>query len=230
MDILGYNSGMKSGIYQITNQLNGKRYIGSSVNLKKRWQYHLGDLRRGRHDNPHLQAAFKKYGESAFVFSVLERVEAENLLEHEQHYLDTWIPEYNILQTAGSPLGFRHTPEARAKMSAAMTGERNPNYGKHPSEETLAKLSAVRMGHPVSAETRKKMSEAHKGRRFSEEHRRKISEARKGKPLSAEHRRKISDALRGNSHLQGHHHSEETKHKMSAARKAYLRRVRASSE
>lgn len=217
-DVLGYNSGMKSGIYQIRNQMNGKRYIGSTTNLKRRWWYHLGELRRGQHSNRHLQAAFNKYGESVFVFSVLEHTDVKSLLEREQHLLDTLKPEYNILLIAGSPLGFRWTPESRAKLSAAMMGERNPNYGKHPSKETLAKLSMVRMGHSVSDKTRAKISNALRGRRLSAEHRSKLSEAAKGRRLSKATRAKMSEAQSGERNPNyGKHHSKETRAKISAA-------------
>lgn len=231
METLGYNGDMKSGIYQITNQLNGKRYVGSTTNLERRWRYHLGDLRRGQHSNRHLQAAFNKYGENTFAFSVLEYVETESLLEREQHYLDTRMPEYNILPTAGSPLGFQWTAEARATLSAAMSGERNPNYGKHPSDETLAKLSAARMGHSVSDKTRAKISNALRGRYISAETRRRISEARMGHRASAETRAKMSAALSGTGNPNyGKRHSMETRAKISAARKVYWRKVRALSE
>lgn len=230
MEILSYNGSMKSGIYQIENEVNGKQYIGSTTNLKRRWWYHLGDLRRGQHSNRHLQAAFNKYGERAFTFSVLEHAEVESLLKREQHYLDTRMPEYNILPIAGRPLGHRHTAETRAKLSVAMTGERNPNYGKHPSNETLAKLSAARMGHPVSDETRAKISNALKGRCLSAETRRKLRVAQLGRRASTETRRKISEALKGERNPNyGKHrrHSAETRAKMSAAHKARWRRIRA---
>lgn len=133
---------MRSGIYQIKNQINGHRYIGSAVNLRNRWLGHLSGLRRQRHRNRHLQAAFKKYGEDAFVFSVLEYVrELGKLIECEQHYLDALHPEYNIESVAGSSLGVRRTEETRRKMTAS------------------------RMGHQTTAETRRKISESLSGAR-----------------------------------------------------------------
>ena len=104
---------MRSGIYQITNSVNGKRYIGRSTNLQERWKVHLSRLRHNTHHNYHLQAAFNKHGESAFAFSVLEYVEeVSQLTPREQHFLDTMTPEYNIASVAGSYRG----------------RERNPNY------------------------------------------------------------------------------------------------------
>lgn len=63
---------MKSGIYKIENKVNGKVYIGSSNSIKRRWQKHKALLRHGKHQNSHLQAAWDKYGEDNFSFSVIE--------------------------------------------------------------------------------------------------------------------------------------------------------------
>ena len=206
-----------SGIYQIENQVHGKRYIGSAVNFRKRWRNHLSALRLGQHRNRHLQRAFAKYGEEAFVFSVLEDVEEpEKLIEREQRYLNTLNPEYNILPTAGSPLGHRHTDETRAKisathkgkypsaktrakMSAATTGERNSNYGKHLSDATRRKISNALMGRHLSDETCARMREAHKSVNLSGER----------------------------NPFYGKHHSAETKRKISITQKARWRRIRA---
>ena len=204
---------MISGIYQIKNTINGKCYIGSAVDLKKRWRNHLSALRRRGHYNKHLQRAFDKYGEATFTFSILEQIEdTSQLIIHEQHYLGVLNSEYNILPFAGNSLGFRHTDEALAKMSIANTGERNPNYGKtgeqsplygkHPSEETLAKRSIAYTGE----------GNPNYGKHHSEETKRKISEALMGQQVSDETKRKISEALMGRQV------SEETKHKMSIAR------------
>ena len=214
---------MASGIYQIKNMLNGKCYIGSAVNLQQRWAIHLSILRRNQHYNTHLQRAFDKYGELVFMFSVLEQIEdTEQLIPHEQYYLDALNPEYNIAPTAGSSLGVRHTEEVRIKQ----TGERNHFYGKHHSVETRAKMSAALAGkrHPnygkhPSAETRRKMSNAHKREHLSIETRAKLSVAKSGKRhpnygkhLSEDTKQKISNALRDK------HPSVETRRKMSEAK------------
>lgn len=65
-----------------------------------------------------------------------------------------------------------------------LTGEQNPNFGKHMSEETKRKLSESRKGkgHPTSEETKKKLSEILKGRPKSEEQKRKLREYFLGRP------------------------------------------------
>ena len=57
----------KSGIYLIVNLVNGKRYIGSSVDIYNRLHDHLSNLKHNRAHNAHLQAAWNKYGDKAFI-------------------------------------------------------------------------------------------------------------------------------------------------------------------
>lgn len=135
------------GVYKITNVKNGKFYVGSSVDIRKRWAAHKSELRSGRSNCLHLQHAWDKYGEASFTFEVIEHT--NDPLAREQWYIDNAKPAYNIAATAGAPmLGKKHTEEARAKMravnrsatpemrainSAANKGELNGNYGKrHP--------------------------------------------------------------------------------------------------
>lgn len=57
-----------------------------------------------------------KYGFSGFSLEILEYCDKEVLLEREQYYLDNLRPEYNIVKTAGSTLGYKHTEESLEKM------------------------------------------------------------------------------------------------------------------
>ena len=210
----------KSGIYAITNTVNGHRYIGSAVNIAGRWGRHRLLLRRGTHCNPHLQGAWNKYGEDVFWFEIIEECAPGMLLDAEQRFLDTVHPAYNICPTAGSPLGVRrgpqsaehrarigmaqigrkHSAETRNKMSAAQMGNTN-SKGKKFTQEHRAKLSmAAQRRGPPSKETRAKMSASHVGRKLGPqtvEHRAKMSASRMGKklaPRTAEHRAKLSAA------------------------------------
>jgi hypothetical protein len=133
--------------------------------------------------------------------------------------------------------GAIHTPETRAKISAAMKGKNSPNYGKTLSPETKAKLSAAQKGKTLSTETKAKISAAQKGKTLSLETKAKISAAQKGKTLSPETkakmsaakkdtsrsletRIKISESLKGENHpLYGKTLSPEIKAKISAATK-----------
>lgn len=44
-----------SGVYQIYNPINNKRYIGSSINVERRLKEHLRNLKKNTHCNVHLQ-------------------------------------------------------------------------------------------------------------------------------------------------------------------------------
>ena len=86
---------MNIGIYRIRNVVNNKSYYGSSKNINKRWGRHRLDLNNNRHHNSILQRAWNKYGESNFMFEVVELCDVDLLLINEQKYLDM-LPEYNI--------------------------------------------------------------------------------------------------------------------------------------
>jgi len=61
-----------SGIYLIINLQNNKFYVGSAINVRKRKNKHLQQLRKNKHDNQYLQNSFNKYGENNFVFLLLK--------------------------------------------------------------------------------------------------------------------------------------------------------------
>jgi len=105
----------KCGVYQIQCVVSGKRYIGSSKRIAKRWYEHRRALRAGVHTSPRLQRAWHKHGEQNFVFSVLEECLALDLLVREQFHIDVVRPDYNSM-----PRVRVVTAEMRAKMNAAM--------------------------------------------------------------------------------------------------------------
>lgn len=135
-----------SGIYTITCKANGKRYIGSAVNITLRWNSHKSHLNRNIHANAKLQNAWNKYGPDEFEFSVLELVPRDSLLKIEQKWLDAedvFENGFNINKVAGSRLGIKHTPETKAKMAASARG-------KTHSAEVRAKISAGNKGKIIS--------------------------------------------------------------------------------
>ncbi len=128
-----------SGIYVIRNKANGKIYIGSSKNIRRRMYEHQSELRRGIHDNDHLQKAWHKYGDDAFEFEVLEKCEVAMLTEREQYWIDKTDSNltYNIAKlVTATTLGYKHTPETKALMSKLAKG-------RIISLETRARMSAA---------------------------------------------------------------------------------------
>ncbi len=187
---------MNSGIYQILNVINNKRYIGSAINIDRRWYEHRSDFKKGKNSS-HLQNSYNKYGKENFEFSVIEYVEDENsLIEREQYWIDTLKVTdrnkgYNICPTAGSTLGFKYSEKTREGMSERMSGENNPMYGKtgkdcpsygiHPSDETKKKMSEAQLGEKNHMYGRKGKDCPLYGRERSEDTKKKISNARMGK-------------------------------------------------
>lgn len=108
---------MKIGIYRIKNSINNKIYIGSTKNIEARWAKHRALLRHNKHQNTHLQNAWNKYGENAFIFEVIEECKIEDLINREQFFIDNLNPEYNQTAIAGK---VEMTAERRDKLSKSV--------------------------------------------------------------------------------------------------------------
>ena len=89
----------RCGIYQFRNVKNGKIYVGQSRDMDTRHSAHVNSLRGNRHNNVKLQRAWNKYGESAFVWSVLEECPESQLSERERYWIaanDSFHNGYNM--------------------------------------------------------------------------------------------------------------------------------------
>ena len=152
-----------SCIYEIVNKVNDHRYIGSTAWFKKRKRVHISLLKRNKHHSLYMQNAWNKYGAKNFIFKIVEECSIEKLIEREQFYIDTQHPEYNILQIAGSSLGYKHTKKAKNKISAGNTGrKRTEEVKKRMSESQRGNTHAL--GYKHTEEAKKKMVESCKGR------------------------------------------------------------------
>ena len=173
-----------SGIYKITNLINGKVYIGKSVDiLNKRWPYHKSLLNCGKHINKHLQHSWNKYGEDNFDFSIIYECKSNDLDDYEIYYIElykSYLSEFGYNKTYGGDgaipteetrkkmsiahQGILGTPESRAKQSLKLSGENNPMFGRK------GELSPV-YGKPKSEETIQRLKDC-----WTEERRQKQSE------------------------------------------------------
>ena len=159
---------MARGIYKIINVVNNKFYVGSAEDFGRRKRIHWWRLRKGNHPNKYLQAAWNKYGESYFMFVIVEEHGAEvNILTAENVWLKEHVGKdycYNLATDATAPTTgwfgeknpmwgktFKHTDEAKAKIAAA-------SKAQVQSEETKAKRRATMRGHYVAPSTRAKIS------------------------------------------------------------------------
>ena len=171
-------------VYEIINIENGRSYVGSSTDIKRRWGAHVRSLRKGTHRNSHLQRAWDKYGEGAFSFCVLEVMDKEDdLTSREQYYLDMAFECCDPYNTAASAQNL--TLQQLGRLKRAMVGRKL-------SDEHIEILRRANTGRKNSSASRQKMSQSAKGRTKSEEHKRKLSEALAGRKLSGELCRKLS--------------------------------------
>lgn len=61
---------MFCGIYSITNKINGKKYIGQSIDIHERWLSHKRKSSWNDQSAKILYKAFKKYGLENFEFKI----------------------------------------------------------------------------------------------------------------------------------------------------------------
>lgn len=106
----------KKGVYKITNLVNNKFYIGSTVDsFKVRLRAHFNKLRINKHPNKHLQGSFNKYGEENFEISLLYFGESlEDIRGKEQEFI-------NSLHACNPNVGFNIDPDVYKKERNAIT-------------------------------------------------------------------------------------------------------------
>jgi NUMOD3 motif/GIY-YIG catalytic domain len=203
-------------IYAYENKINGKMYIGQTIDLNDRDKTHIKASRKTKVPLIGFDKALKIYGRSNFDFWTIDIVDTEEKADETEIF---WIAEmrrllgrknvYNVAD--GGKCGFRggkHTEETKQKMSESRSGENNPWFGKNHTDETKQLLSLLKKGtiHQVSEETRQKLSLINSG----ENH------PMFGKHPSIETRNKMSILRTGSGNAMfGKTHSDETKSKIS---------------
>lgn len=145
---------MTSGIYCIENVINGKRYIGKSINIEDRmWDNHK--------DCTIIEYVIKKHKQDNLIRYVIEYCDSEEISFWEQYYIREWktkVPNgYNL--TDGGDGGINPSEETRKKMRESHPdqrgennnnygnrGEKNPIYGRHFSDEHKTKIGKANSG------------------------------------------------------------------------------------
>lgn len=116
---------MKKDIYKITNLINGKVYIGQSVNAKRRFRDH-----RTRTTKSAIASAIAKYGKQNFTYEIIEG-QVENYNEREKY----WI---NFYQSNIRGIGYNITPGGEEP--PVISGERS--YFSKYSDEFVNKIKS----------------------------------------------------------------------------------------
>ena len=183
-------------IYLITNNINGKIYIGKhSTNNLNDGYMGSGIL---------INKAIQKYGIENFTKEYLAFCDTNEKLN--------WLEKFYIKKYKAKEVGYNLTDggDGGSGLHPNHQGSNNTMYGKHHSEETKQKLSNAakeqfKNGSPLkgkhlSEESKELMRIAAKNRKpMSEEHKHKIGMHFKGKTLSEEHKRKIKESNIGHS-------------------------------
>jgi group I intron endonuclease len=185
-------------LYQITNVLNGKRYIGiTKLPVEKRWKQHLTTSLNPKYP---IHFAIAKHGASSFTITALneasDRKYIGELEEHTIQHLETHISKngYNIAKGGfGGDLG----PDANARRNATIK-----NLSPEQKLEWGQNLSKARLGKKHSTETKSKMSSRQKDRggygptTHSDNTKTKIAESNTGKVRSELARQNYSNSAK----------------------------------
>lgn len=192
---------MTIGIYCIENMIDGKRYIGKSVNVKHRLQVHKWNLSqetRPVNCNRYLYAAVQKYGIDNFHFGLVEDIGIKDpirLAERELYWQDFYLcylrqHGYNLLRESAGVI--EHSKETKILIGNNSRGRpvsdktrellRLRSTGRRHTDATKKLIGDKKIGKPRSPETLLKMSISMTGKQHTEETKQLISKIQTGKP------------------------------------------------
>jgi group I intron endonuclease len=203
-------------VYLITNTKTTKAYVGCkqyfSMGKKKRkhkWEIYTGSSK-------YLNEDIKKIGKEHFTFEVIaEYKNKRSLRYYEAYYQMKWDVLTAVIEGSDEPAFYNsyvggkfyrpvesyQDSEWKKKISEAMTGEKNHNFGKIFTEETKRKMSEAKTGekNPFygkhhTEEHKNKIRDLKIGVKFSEEHKINLSKALKGRKFTKEHKIKMSES------------------------------------
>ena len=139
------------GIYKIKNIKNNKIYIGSSIDIQRRWKEHISDLQHNKHPNTHLQNSWNKYGKENFIFEILEKCDSDCLLEKEQYYIDKYkVAEsnngYNIAPRADKPFLSEYGKKRVKEVNSEKFKGENCLFHKYKESEIIYVIKMLKDG------------------------------------------------------------------------------------
>lgn len=113
-----------TGIYKITNTINNKSYVGSSVDVYQRGCMYKHLIKRKKLHNKHLQSSVEKYGYDNFTFELLDKCEKDtsvfDLHQLEQFYINKINPEYNKRIVVDTNQLLLHSQKTKDKISKSL--------------------------------------------------------------------------------------------------------------
>lgn len=159
---------MNSGVYILYNIFTGRKYVGSSRNLKHRRVSHFSGMKNGTHENYKIRKECATYGIDSFRWEILERCELEWLIEREQWWMDSIKPELNILLTADNHncTETERRKESRRRQAEKITGRKQSQEEKDKRAKSIREFWARpenKGKKVVSQEQRKVLSEKNTG-------------------------------------------------------------------
>lgn len=155
-------------IYEISNRVNGKRYVGSTIGHPRlRWNTHKSRLRLGKHHSYKLQSAWNSFGQHAFDFKVLLICEKHQMLGYERELIKS--ASYNIAEDPSlNGLEARwknHTKRVKVPVTAEAFAKRISDTWRDPVIK--AKRIAGIKSTAATEQSKLNRSEASKGRKLS---------------------------------------------------------------
>lgn len=168
-----------SGIYKIQSFIKPERcYIGSGVNIQRRWFEHLTSLKRNKHYSSKLQRHYNKYGRNDLIFSILIGCDKEDLIVTEQYFIDCCKPYFNTCIKAYSCFGRKHSEKTKEKIRQKKIGIPLSDYHKQRCRE-----GQLTGNHPKrTKEWNENIAKSNRGKKRSDATRHLQSELKKGKP------------------------------------------------
>lgn len=167
-----------SGIYKITNKINGKVYIGQSNDIKTRWNHEHGGVST---KNILLREEILKFGLENFCYEILieeNDSKRKDLLEKQmiKEYNST-NPDFGYNVSTGGNSNYSHSEKWKLEQSKRLKEfyKNNPNWLTEERREKLRKAGK----YERTEEQRKKASEHRKGFKYSEESKAKMSASAK---------------------------------------------------
>lgn len=191
---------MTTGVYCIENIQSGKKYIGHSINIEKRWNEHKSALNTNRHENSRLQNAWNKYGEGVFIHTILSECE-EEYLASEEHW---WCVMTNV---CNREYGYNIRPthpynkptlsqDSRKKLSEAQKEVWKNDTQRSENQSKRMKGKQYGKGHIITPEDRIKINEGKKNAYYSPESRKSMGHMR-DKTHTEETRKLLSEKGKG---------------------------------